>query len=61
LEGVYIVVAGRKEAPAEKAHMQYGVWPLDDTNSTLNRIGPNQQQPGDWISQPGNKITISMT
>jgi hypothetical protein len=25
LEGVYIVVAGRKEAPAEKAHMQYGV------------------------------------
>jgi hypothetical protein len=38
LEGVYIVVAGRKEAPAEKAHMQYGVWPLDDTNSTHSTV-----------------------
>lgn len=43
LEGVYIGVARGKEAPAEK----YGVRSLDDTNSTLNRIGPDQQQPAD--------------
>ena len=50
--------SARKDAPAKKARMPYGVWPLD-TNSTLKH----------WcwsttamrLNKIGNKITISMT